>query len=84
MISSLPGGVTVNAYRPGAVDTAMQAWIRRQKPERIGVALHERFNRSYAEGGLITPEQSAAALIACLGTEDSGAIWDVSAIPSAT
>ncbi|HET6193595.1 MAG TPA: SDR family oxidoreductase [Trebonia sp.] len=25
-------GVTVNAYRPGGVDTAMQAWIRRQDP----------------------------------------------------
>jgi NAD(P)-dependent dehydrogenase (short-subunit alcohol dehydrogenase family) len=37
-------GVTVNAYRPGGVDTAMQAWIRSQDPERIG-ALHERFNR---------------------------------------
>ena len=26
-------GVTVNAYRPGGVDTAMQAWIRRQDPD---------------------------------------------------
>jgi NAD(P)-dependent dehydrogenase (short-subunit alcohol dehydrogenase family) len=25
-------GVTVNAYRPGGVDTAMQAWIRGQDP----------------------------------------------------
>ena len=25
-------GVTVNAYRPGGVDTAMQAWIRGQAP----------------------------------------------------
>ena len=46
-------GVTVNAYRPGGVDTAMQAWIRQQDPERIG-ALHERFNRNFAEGTLIT------------------------------
>jgi hypothetical protein len=53
-------GVTVNAYRPGRVDTAMQAWIRQQDPERIGVSLHERFTRNYAEGTLITPEHSAA------------------------
>jgi NAD(P)-dependent dehydrogenase (short-subunit alcohol dehydrogenase family) len=43
-------GVTVNAYRPGGVDTAMQAWIRSQYPERVGVGLHERFIRNYAEG----------------------------------
>ena len=29
-------GVTVNAFRPGSVDTAMQAGIRAQDPARIG------------------------------------------------
>jgi NAD(P)-dependent dehydrogenase (short-subunit alcohol dehydrogenase family) len=72
-------GVTVNAYRPGGVDTAMQAWIRQQDPERIGAGLHERFNRSFAEGSLITPERSATALLARLAGDDTGAIWDVSA-----
>jgi NAD(P)-dependent dehydrogenase (short-subunit alcohol dehydrogenase family) len=71
-------GVTVNAYRPGGVDTAMQAWIRGQDPDRIGAALHTRFNQNFTEGTLITPEQSAAALIAHLGGDDSGSIWDVS------
>jgi NAD(P)-dependent dehydrogenase (short-subunit alcohol dehydrogenase family) len=75
-------GVTVNAYRPGGVDTAMQAWIRRQDPERIGTAMHERFTRSYAEGSLITPGRSATALLARLAGEDTGAIWDVSASPA--
>jgi short-subunit dehydrogenase len=74
-------GVTVNAYRPGGVDTAMQAWIRRQDPERIGTAAHERFNQNFAGGTLITPGQSAAALIAHLGGDDTGAIWDVSTAP---
>jgi NAD(P)-dependent dehydrogenase (short-subunit alcohol dehydrogenase family) len=74
-------GVTVNAYRPGGVDTAMQAWIRRQGPERIGAAVHERFNQNFAEGTLITPERSAAALIAHLSGDDTGAIWDVSTAP---
>jgi NAD(P)-dependent dehydrogenase (short-subunit alcohol dehydrogenase family) len=75
-------GVTVNAYRPGGVDTAMQAWIRRQDPERIGAAAHEWFNQNFAEGTLITPEQSAAGLIAHLSGDDTGAIWDVSSAPA--
>jgi len=74
-------GVTVNVYRPGGVDTAMQAWIRGQNPERIGAAAHERFNQNFAEGTLITPNQSAAALIAHLRGDDTGAIWDVSTAP---
>jgi NAD(P)-dependent dehydrogenase (short-subunit alcohol dehydrogenase family) len=70
-------GVTVNIYRPGGVDTAMQAWIRSQDPGRIG-SLHERFNRNFAEGTLITPGHSAAGLLAHLAGDDTGAIWDVS------
>ncbi|HEY6492499.1 MAG TPA: SDR family oxidoreductase [Trebonia sp.] len=75
-------GVTVNAYRPGGVDTAMQAWIRGQDPDRIGSGLHERFNRNFAEGTLITPEHSASALLAHLAGDDTGAIWDVSTAPA--
>jgi NAD(P)-dependent dehydrogenase (short-subunit alcohol dehydrogenase family) len=74
-------GVTVNAYRPGGVDTAMQAWIRSQDPERIG-GLHERFNKNYAEGTLITPQHSAAALLALLAGDGTGEIWDVSTAPA--
>jgi NAD(P)-dependent dehydrogenase (short-subunit alcohol dehydrogenase family) len=74
-------GVTVNVYRPGGVDTAMQAWIRAQDPERIG-GLHERFNRNYARGALITPEHSAAALLAHLAGDGTGEIWEVSAAPA--
>lgn len=76
-------GVTVNAYRPGGVDTAMQAWIRSQDPGRIGTGLHERFNRNFAAGALITPERSAAALLAYLAGDDTGAIWDVSTASAA-
>jgi NAD(P)-dependent dehydrogenase (short-subunit alcohol dehydrogenase family) len=75
-------GVTVNAYRPGGVDTAMQAWIRQQDPARIGTATYERFNQNFADGALTTPEQSAAALIAHLGGDDTGVIWDVSTAPA--
>jgi NAD(P)-dependent dehydrogenase (short-subunit alcohol dehydrogenase family) len=39
-------GVTVNAFRPGSVDTAMQAWIRGQYPAQVGAELHRRFTAS--------------------------------------
>ena len=71
-------GVTVNAFRPGSVDTAMQAGIRGQDPTRIGAALHEWFARSHAEGTMITPEQSARSLIPHLFADGAGEIWDVS------
>jgi NAD(P)-dependent dehydrogenase (short-subunit alcohol dehydrogenase family) len=73
-------GVTVNIYRPGGVDTAMQAWIRGQDPDRIGAALHDRFERSYADGGLLTPAESAQALLGHLLGPDgdqTGAIWNL-------
>jgi NAD(P)-dependent dehydrogenase (short-subunit alcohol dehydrogenase family) len=69
-------GVTVNAFRPGSVDTAMQGWIRAQDPARIGTGLHERFTRSYAEGAMITPEQSARSLVPRLSSDATGEIWE--------
>ena len=72
-------GVTVNVYRPGRVDTAMQAWIRDQDPGRIGAELHEQFTRWGADGTLITPEHSAAVLIGHLSGDDTGSVWDVTA-----
>ena len=71
-------GVTVNAFRPGSVDTAMQTWIREQDPDQIGAELHERFTASYQQGGLIGPQQSAESLLAHLGTDATGHIWNVS------
>ena len=70
-------GVTVNVYRPGSVDTAMQAWIRAQSPEKIGAPLHERFARSYEEGSLITAGQSARSLMDHLASDATGEIWNV-------
>ena len=70
-------GVTANVFRPGRVDTAMQEWIRGQDPDRIGAALHGRFARMFSERALITPEQSAHALLARLEGPQTGAVWDV-------
>jgi 3-oxoacyl-[acyl-carrier protein] reductase len=69
--------VTVNAFRPGAVDTAMQGWIREQDPAEIGAGLHERFVGSYESGTLLTPEDSVSALLGHLDDGGSGEIWDV-------
>lgn len=70
-------GVTANVYRPGGVDTAMQAWIREQDPSRIGAGLRDQFTRSYASGTLLTPQRSAASLIARISSDATGQIWDV-------
>ena len=70
-------GITVNVYRPGSVNTAMQAWIRSQPPEQIGAALHDRFQASYEQGALITPERSARSLLARLADGANGEIWSV-------
>ena len=69
-------GVTVNAYRPGSVNTAMQAWIRSRPPDEIGVELHQRFSTAYAAGSLITPAQSAASLLDRLVGDATGEIWN--------
>jgi NAD(P)-dependent dehydrogenase (short-subunit alcohol dehydrogenase family) len=69
-------GVTVNAYRPGGVDTAMQGWIRSQPADEIGPALHDRFVTSHREGRLITPERSAHVLVDHLAGDDTGQIWE--------
>jgi NAD(P)-dependent dehydrogenase (short-subunit alcohol dehydrogenase family) len=70
-------GITVNVYRPGSVDTAMQEWFRNQPPDEIGAALHEQFRVSHEQGTLITPAHSARSLIAHLVGKATGEIWTV-------
>jgi NAD(P)-dependent dehydrogenase (short-subunit alcohol dehydrogenase family) len=73
-------GVTLNAFRPGMVDTAMQEWIRAQDPDAIGAQLHERFVGVHERGGLITPEHSAQALLARLEGDETGSVWSVDGV----
>lgn len=70
-------GVTVNAYRPGGVDTAMQGWIRSQPPEQVGAALHERFVANFEGGALLSADESARGLLHRIASDASGEIWDV-------
>jgi NAD(P)-dependent dehydrogenase (short-subunit alcohol dehydrogenase family) len=74
-------GVSINAYRPGTVDTAMQGWIRDQDPAAIGARLHAKFRGFHEAGTLITPEASARSLMTNLLGEGTGQIWEVSDRP---
>jgi NAD(P)-dependent dehydrogenase (short-subunit alcohol dehydrogenase family) len=56
--------VTANVFRPGSVDTALQAWFRSQPPEDIGSTLHDHFQTSYEQGALIAPEHAARSRLA--------------------
>jgi 3-oxoacyl-[acyl-carrier protein] reductase len=71
-------GVTVNAYRPGTVDTTMQSWIRTRDVDQIGAPLRDRFVQYHEGGSLITPEASAASLMRRLPGGETGQIWAVS------
>ena len=68
-------GITVNAFRPGSVDTAMQRWIREQDPDKIGAGLHDRFVQ--AQPTAIDPDVAAKALIAHLHRDKTGQIFDI-------
>ena len=67
--------ITVRTYQSEL--PPMQAWIRAQPPAKIGATLHERFARSYEEGSLITPGQSARSLMGHLASGATGEIWNV-------
>ena len=81
LAAELPGtGPSVSTpHRPRrGVDTAMQAMDPPSRPRSASApACTERFNRNYAEGSLITPGHSAAALLTHLAGDDTGVIWDV-------
>ncbi|MEU2355737.1 SDR family oxidoreductase [Streptomyces misionensis] len=70
-------GVTVSVYRPGSVDTAMQALIRRTGRGRLHAATYTRFVRSHEENKLISPDDSARSLMARLAGDATGQVWDV-------
>ena len=70
-------GVTANVYLPGTVDTSMQTWIREQRPELIGAALHQHFDALHTDGRLISAEESARSLLDLLPTAATGETWTV-------
>ena len=55
----------------------MQAWILARHRQRSAPRCDERFARSYEEGSLITPGQSARSLMQHLATGATGETWNV-------
>jgi NAD(P)-dependent dehydrogenase (short-subunit alcohol dehydrogenase family) len=71
-------GVTVNAVRPGVVDTAMQAEIRTGDPTTIGAALVQRFEAMYADGRLLPPERPAQLIVRLMAQDVTGLVVSIS------
>lgn len=55
-------GITAIAVRPGVVDTAMQATIRREGRANMPAGEHARFVGYYDDGKLLPPERPGAAI----------------------
>lgn len=70
-------GVTVNAVRPGTVDTAMQAHIRGLPIEQVGQQIHDRFKGFYEQGTLLEPSRPARLVVNLLRGESTGEIVSV-------
>ena len=69
-------GVTVNALRPGTIETSMQQWVRSQRPDDIGDGLYESFMAMQAAGELWTPKHPAGLLLGLLASDVTGMILD--------
>jgi NAD(P)-dependent dehydrogenase (short-subunit alcohol dehydrogenase family) len=70
-------GVTVNAVRPGVVDTEMQTFMRSHPREQVGDEFHDRFRQLHEQGQLISAEESAAYVVEVLLSGANGTVTDI-------
>jgi len=70
-------GVTVNAVRPGGVESAMQASLRAQSPARVGDAFVAPFRRLKDEGQLLDARVPAQVIAARVAHDSTGDIISV-------
>jgi NAD(P)-dependent dehydrogenase (short-subunit alcohol dehydrogenase family) len=70
-------GVTVNAVRPGVVDTEMQDFMRSLPREQVGEAFHDRFHGLHERGELVAAEDSAGFLVEVMLSGDNGTVRDI-------
>jgi NAD(P)-dependent dehydrogenase (short-subunit alcohol dehydrogenase family) len=70
-------GVTVNAVRPGVVDTEMQTFMRSLPREQVGDSFHERFHGLHERGELIAAEDAAGFLVEVMLSGDNGTVRDI-------
>lgn len=74
-------GVTVNAVRPGVVDTEMQTFMRSLPREQVGEPFHDRFHGLHERGELRDPVESARFLVDVMLSGDNGTIRDIRESP---
>jgi NAD(P)-dependent dehydrogenase (short-subunit alcohol dehydrogenase family) len=70
-------GVTVNAVRPGVVDSAMQDFMRSLPRDQVGDEFHERFHGLHERGELIAPAAAAAFVLEVIASEANGQVLDI-------
>jgi NAD(P)-dependent dehydrogenase (short-subunit alcohol dehydrogenase family) len=70
-------GVTVNAVRPGVVDTEMQTFMRSLPRDQVGEQFHDRFHGLHERGELIDPADSARFLVDVMMAGDNGTVRDI-------
>ena len=70
-------GVTVNAVRPGVVDTEMQTFMRSMPREQVGERFHDRFHGLHERGELSDPMDSARFLVDVMLSGDNGTVRDI-------
>ncbi len=70
-------GVTVNAVRPGTVDTSMQTHIRGLPVEQVGQQTHDRFKGFHEQGKLLNPSQPARLVANLIQSESTGEVVSI-------
>ena len=70
-------GITVNALRPGTVDTAMQTHVRNQPIDRVGQQTHDRFKHLHEQGLLLDPTQPAHLVVKILQSGSTGEVINI-------
>jgi NAD(P)-dependent dehydrogenase (short-subunit alcohol dehydrogenase family) len=70
-------GVTVNAVRPGVVDTEMQTYMRSLPRDQVGAAFHERFHGLHDRGELIAADTAAGFVVDVMLSGDNGTVRDI-------
>ncbi len=69
-------GVTVNAVRPGVLDTPMQDYMRSLPRDVVGPAFHDRFHGLHERGELVDPGVPATLVARLVATERTGEVID--------
>ncbi|HET7310102.1 MAG TPA: SDR family NAD(P)-dependent oxidoreductase [Mycobacteriales bacterium] len=70
-------GVTVNAVRPGVVDTDMQTFMRSMPRDQVGEQFHQRFHGLHERGQLLDPADSARFLVDVMLSGHNGTVRDI-------